>query len=236
MAVSPRNSRSSATLDRWLESLVRRWRTQTSHRQGRVELGDFGRHAPSPHQDEVSVYDALVRRFLRPRLATLAGPGLVLAVDAEPGWTDVLPPAADVKVLRATGRFGRELATAATVDWVVLDRCLQWLPEMAVALEEVVGRLRPGAALVTFLTGIARAEPGERAPLWSVAPYAARRLHEGCRELERVEVEQYGNVTLALAWLYRLPADDLTEGELADVDPAYPVLVAVTASKRGRRA
>jgi hypothetical protein len=105
---------------------------------------------------------------------------------------------------------------------------------MAVALEEVVGQLRPGAALVTFFTGIGRAEPGGRAPLWSVAPYAARRLHKERRELERVQVEQSGNVTLALAWIYRLPAGDLTKRELAAVDPAYPVLVAVTASRRGR--
>ena len=68
-----------------------------------------------------------------------------------------------------------------------------------------------------------------------MAPYAARRLHDERRELERVEVEQFGNVTLALAWLYRLPADRLTDPELAAVDPAYPVLVAVTASKRGWR-
>jgi hypothetical protein len=230
MAVAPR----SATLDRWLESLVRPWRTRSSPRRSRVELGDFGRRLPSVERDEVSAYDALARRFLRPRLAGFAGPGLVLGVDAEPAWTDVLSAAAEVKILRATGRFGHELAGAATVDWVVLDRCLQWLPEMAVALEEVVGRLRPGAALVTFFTGIARAEQGERAPLWSVAPYAARRLHEERRELEHVEVEQYGNVTLALAWIYRLPADDLTARELATVDPAYPVLVAVTASRRGR--
>jgi SAM-dependent methyltransferase len=214
---------------------VRPWRTRTSPRRSRVELGDFGRRLSSLERDDVSVYDVLVRRFLRPRRATFAAPGLVLGVDAEPGWTDVLPAAADVKVLRATGCSERELAAAASVDWVVLDRCLQWLPEMTVVLEEVVGQLRPGAALVTLFTGIARAARGERAPLWSVAPYAARRLHEERGELERVEVEQHGNVTLALAWIYRLPADDLTERELAAVDPAYPVLVAVTASKRGRR-
>jgi SAM-dependent methyltransferase len=235
MAVSPRSSRSSATLERWLESLIRPWRARSSPRRGCVELGDFGRHAPSLERDDVSVYHLLVRRFLRPRVGAFAGSGLVLGVDAEPGWTDVLPAAADVNVLWATGQFERALAAIETVDWVLLDRCLQSLPEMAVALEEVVGRLRPGAALVTLFTGIARAEPAERAPLWSVAPYAARRLHEERRELERVGVKQYGNVTLALAWIYRLPADDLTERELAAVDPAYPVLVAVTASKRGRR-
>jgi SAM-dependent methyltransferase len=231
MAVSLRSSRSSATLAR-LESLVRR-RGVSLPRHGCVELGDFDRRLPSLERDEVTVYDVLVRRFLRPRLAAFAAPGLVLGVNAELGWTDVLPAAADVNVLGAAGRFERALAAIESVDWVVLDRCLQWLPEMAVALEEVVGRLRPGAALVTLFTGIARAERGDRAPLWSVAPYAARRLHEERRELDRVEVEQSGNVTLALAWIYRLPADDLTEGELTAVDPAYPVLVAVTASRRG---
>lgn len=211
-----------------------RWRSRTARRRHRVELGDFGRRLPSLDRGEISVYDALVRRFLRPRLAAFAGPGLVFGPDDEPGWTDVLP-AADVKILRGTEPSEPELAAAATVDWVVLDRALQWVPEMTDALDAVVGRLRPEAALVTFFTGTARAEPENRAPLWTVAPHAARRLHEECRDLERVAVEQYGNVTLALAWIYRLPADDLTERELATVDPAYPVLVAVTASKRGSR-
>jgi hypothetical protein len=215
--------------------LVGRWHARTPPGRGRVELGDFGRRLPSLDRDEASLYDVLVRRFLGPRLPAFAGRGLVLGVDTEPEWTDVLPADADVKVLHATGGFGRELAASENVDWVVLDRCLQRLPEMALALEEVVGRLRPGAALVTLFTGIARAEPGECRPLWSVTPYAARRLHEERLELERVKVEQFGNVTLALAWIYRLPADRLTEPELAAVDPAYPVLVAVTASKRGRR-
>jgi SAM-dependent methyltransferase len=215
--------------------LVERMHTEISPSRGRVELGDFGSRSPSLEHDEVSVYDALVRRFLHRRLARCAGTGLVLGVDAEPGWTDMLPPATDVEVVRATGGSGRELKGAANVDWVVLDRCLQRLPDMAPALEEVVGLLKPGAALITLFTGIARAEPNERRPLWSVAPYAARRLHDERGELECVEVEQYGNVTLALAWLYRLPAEDLTERELATVDSAYPVLVGVTASRRGQR-
>ena len=181
------------------------------------------------------MYDALVRRFLQRRLTGFASPGLVLGVDDESGWTDVLPADANVEVIRATSQSAVELAVAENADWVVLDRCLQRLPEMPLALEEVVGRLKPGAGLTTLFTGIARAEPGERSPLWSVAPYAARRLHEERRELERIEVEQYGNVTLALAWIYRLPANDLTEEELAAIDPAYPVLVTVTAWKGGGR-
>jgi hypothetical protein len=190
---------------------------------------------PSLERGEVSVYDVLVRRFLRPRLPAFAGRGLVLGVDVEPGWTDVLSGGADITVLCATDGFGHELRAAENVDWVVLDRCLQRQPQMALALEKVVGRLRPGAALVTLFTGIARAQPRGDGPLWTVAPYPARRLHEERVELERVEVEHFGNVTLALGWLYRLPGGDFTQRELAVVDPAYPVLVAVTAARRGSR-
>jgi hypothetical protein len=232
MAQSPRSSRPSAILDRWLESLTQR-RPRRSPRQSRVELGDFGRRLPSLELEEVSVYDALVRCFLLQRPAVLTGPGLLLGVDTEPGWTDVLPSAADLRVRDATDGFRRELEAVANVEWVLLDRCLQRLAQPQEALSHVVERLKPGTALITLFTGVARAEPDERRPLWSVAPYAAHRLHEELGELERVEVHQYGNVALALAWLFRLPADDLTDRELTTADPAYPVVVAVTASKRG---
>jgi SAM-dependent methyltransferase len=215
--------------------MVGRWHALFQARRGRIDRGDFGRHLPALHSADLSVYDALARRFLRPQRPRFVGRGLVLGVDAKPAWTDVLPAEAKVKVLREAGGFDREVASAENFDWVVLDRCLQRLPEMAPALEEVVGWLRPRGALVTLFTGIARAEPEGRRPLWAVAPYAAQRLHEERLELEHVGVEQYGNVTLALAWLYRLPANDLTERELTTVDPAYPVLVGVTASRRGQR-
>jgi hypothetical protein len=215
--------------------LVERTHAGISPRPGRVALGDFAGRSPSLEHDEAQVYDALVRRFLHPRLAACAGTGLVLGAAAEPRWTDVLPAAANFEVVCATGRFEVALAATENLDWIVLDRCLQQLPEMALALEKAVGRLKPGADLITLFTGIARAEPGERRPLWTVAPHAARRLHEERSELECVEVAQYGNVTLALAWLYRLPADDLTERELATVDSAYPLLVGVTAARRGQR-
>ena len=214
--------------------LVERMHAASSPRRGRFELGDFGRRSPSLEPFEGSVYDALVRRFLRQRLAAFAGSCLLLGVDAEPGWMDVLPVRAQIEVLSGLSRTEIEHAAVENADLVVLDRCLQLHTEMVLALDDVVERMREGAALVTFFTGIARAEPRDRAPLWTVAPYAARRLHDERRELEHVEVDQHGNVTLALSWVYRLPAHDLTEREFAEVDPAYPLLVGVTASKRGQ--
>ena len=196
-----------------------------------MELGDFGRRAPVRDSDGVSVYDALTRQFLQDMRTPLAGRGLVVSVEAGPGWTDALPQSVDLTTARSTGDPEREVGEA--VDWVLLDRCLQQLREPAVGLEKIVSRLQPGALLVTLFTGIARPEPDDLRPLWSVAPYAARRLHEDRDELEHVEVSQYGNVALALAWLYGLPTDGLSDEELATVDAAYPVLVAVTARKRG---
>jgi hypothetical protein len=230
-AASPRSSRPSAILDRWRESLARR-RPWSSSRPSRVRLGDFGRRAPVHDSEGVSVYDALTRQFLQDMRTPLAGRGLVVSVEAEPGWTDALPQSVDLTTARSTGDPAREVGEK-TLDWVLLDRCVQQLPEPAVGLERIVSRLQPGALLVTLFTGIARPEPGHLRPLWSVAPYAARRLHEDRDELEHVEVSQYGNVALALAWLYGLPADGLSDEELATVDAAYPVLVAVTARKRG---
>jgi hypothetical protein len=212
--------------------LAQRMHGGNSSRRAQITLGDFDRRLPSLDSDERSVYNELVRRFLRPRLATFAGRGIVLGVGDDAEWRDVLPAAADARVVHATGELGRELAEG-TLDWVVLDRCLQRLPEPTAALGEVVSRLKPGATVMTLLTGIARAESERHRPFWTVAPYAARRLHEEHRALEHVAVDQYGNATLALAWLYRLPAENLTERELASTDPAYPVLVAVSGSKRG---
>ena len=172
----------------WEAVLERRWQRLFSPARGRIDLGDFARRPPALDRDDVSVHDALVR--VAPRLAAFAGRGLVLGAGAEPGWADVLPARVDVGIPGAIGPSGRELQAAAAADWVVLDRCLQWRTDMGAALEDVVGRMRPGAALVTFFTGIARAEPGPRPALWTVAPYAKAGLHEERRDLERVSVEQ----------------------------------------------
>lgn len=209
-------------------AFVARWRARPSPPRGRVELGDFARRPPALEADRDSVYEALVRRYLHPRLAALGAPGTVIGIDAEPAWCDVLPDGSRAELVAATP----DVHGTASNDWMVVDRWLQFLPEPAVGLGEIVRRLRPGGRLVTLFTGIARAEPNGRAPLWTVAPFAARRLHQEHADLEHVELEQLGNVTLALAWLYRLPAAELTERELAAVDPAYPLLVAVTASRR----
>ena len=85
--------------------LVGRWHARTPPGRGRVELGDFGRRLASLDRDEVSVYDVLVRRFLRPRRAAFAGRGLVLGLDAEPEWMDAFPANADVKVLSRDRRL-----------------------------------------------------------------------------------------------------------------------------------
>ena len=212
--------------------LARRPRVMPEAQLGRVELGDFERRAPPLERDQDSVYQVLALRFLNQHPAMLRGRGLVLSVDSTPAWSESLPTASVVTVLPVTARPRGGVAAVASADWLIVDRWLQRLPDMAPVLGDIVRRLRPGARVVTLFTGIARPEPDDRAPLWSVAPYAARRLHEEYGELEGVEVESRGNVTVALAWLYRLPASELTERELDAVDPAYPVLVAVTASRR----
>ena len=83
---------------------------------------------PSLGSDQDSVYDTLVRRFLRQQLEGLTGEGLVLGVGEKADWVDVLPARAGLAVRRAIRQPEHELAAVAAADWVVLDRRLQAPP------------------------------------------------------------------------------------------------------------
>ena len=49
---------------------------------------------------------------------------------------------------------------------------------------------------------------------------------------DNIEVESYGNVLVACAFLHGLAAHELTKEELDSHDPDYPVLITVRATKR----
>jgi SAM-dependent methyltransferase len=206
-------------------------------RREEQDLGDFARRAPRRDAAGRCAYEALAAGLLESRLEGLAGAGVIVTPDHGRLTVPALPEATPV-VRVATGdaaagmqrleeRFG-----GAQLDWVVVDRCLQFVHDIPAALAHVVGWLKPGGTLISLFAGLGRAEPEARRPLWIVLPYAARRLHEECAALDSIEVEQWGNVALALAWLYGVGAEELTPGELQSVDRAYPLLVAAIAARR----
>jgi SAM-dependent methyltransferase len=227
------------TVPKRARSLLRRWvRSSTGWLGDEQDLGDFARRAPRRDAAGRCAYEALAAGLLQSRLEGLAGAGAIVTPDhgrltgpalgEETHVVRVATGDAAAELQRLDERFG-----GSQLDWVVVDRCLQFVHDIPPALAHVVGWLKPGGTLISLFAGLGRTEPEARRPLWIVLPYAARRLHEECAALGSIEVEQRGNVALALAWLYGLGAEELTHAELQSVDRAYPVLVAAIAARRG---
>jgi SAM-dependent methyltransferase len=91
-----------------------------------------------------------------------------------------------------------------------------------------------GVALVT-LAGISQIVPASMAggveDYWRFTAASARALFGEVFGDENVEVQTFGNVLTAVAFLHGLVVDELTPAEFAHHDPDYPLIVAVRATK-----
>ena len=127
---------------------------------------------------------------------------------------------------------GTELPSNA-FDCIVVTQTLQLIFDIgaAVAMHRI---LAPGGvALVTVpgLTQIPRIEANSW--YWSFTSLSARRLFEPVFHEGAVTVESHGNVLVAAAFLYGLPAHQLDRTEIHADDPDYPVTIAIRAVKAG---
>ena len=124
--------------------------------------------------------------------------------------------------------------TAASVvpddefDCVVLSQTLHLIHDHERAVREVDRMLRPGGVVLATVPGIA---PVVDAARWRYTPLSARELFEGVFGAGQVEVEWFGNVLVASAFLYQLGSRELRHAEYDARDPAYPMLIAVRAQK-----
>jgi hypothetical protein len=69
---------------------------------------------------------------------------------------------------------------------------------------------------------------------WRFTSLSARRLFEEAFSGGAVEVEAFGNVLAATAFLYGLSSDELRPEERDHFDPDYEVLIAIRAVKGTR--
>lgn len=122
-----------------------------------------------------------------------------------------------------------------TFDCVVLTQVLQYVFDLGAAFRTIHRILAPGGVVLATVPGITRisSDESERyGEWWHLTAQSARRLASDVFGEDRVDVETYGNVLTAAAFLYGLGSDDLDPDELAAHDPAYEVLLGVRAVKR----
>lgn len=129
-----------------------------------------------------------------------------------------------------------DLATADSIpaeryDCVILTQTLQFIYDVPAALRHVRRILRPTGVLLATCAGISqisRYDMDRWGDYWRFTSLSLQKLLEkpfggNC------EIQSYGNVLAATAFLHGLACDELTRQELDHVDPDYELLLAVRA-------
>ena len=138
---------------------------------------------------------------------------------------------------------------ADSFDCVICTQTLQLVYDVPNALRTLRRALKPDGVLLLTVPGISHIVPpeliqspgitgadypGGRAALldyWRFTPAAAAKLCTAAFGDDRCRVESFGNVLTAIAFLHGLTAEEFRPGELEHNDPAYPLLIAVRATR-----
>lgn len=121
-----------------------------------------------------------------------------------------------------------------TFDCIILTQTLQLIYDVPAALATLWRILKPGGsvlATVPGITPIARYDMDAWGQYWSFTSLSARRLFEEAFTAGTVDVNTYGNVLSATAFLFGISTPELRENELNHTDPDYELLITVCATK-----
>jgi SAM-dependent methyltransferase len=121
-----------------------------------------------------------------------------------------------------------------TFDCIILTQTLQYIFEVGTAIRTLYRLLRPGGVLLVTCPGISQMSPHDRSQwgeYWRFTSMSLSALLTACFPAENVDVQGYGNVLAALAFLHGLLIPELEGQELAYHDPDYELLIAGRAVK-----
>jgi SAM-dependent methyltransferase len=125
---------------------------------------------------------------------------------------------------------------SGTFDCIICTQTLQFIFDISAAIRTLHRILKPGGVVLTTLPGISqisRYDMERWGEFWRVTTLSARRLFESAFGAQEVQIEVFGNVLTAVAFLQGISAEELSPAELDHHDPDYEVLIAVRARKAG---
>jgi SAM-dependent methyltransferase len=127
-----------------------------------------------------------------------------------------------------------EHLAANAFDCIILTQTLQYIYDLRAAMRTLYRILKPGGVLLATCPGISqtsRYDANNWGEFWRLTTLSAHRL---CTEVfpeDGVTVQAYGNVLVAMAFLYGLILPELRRDELEYHDPDYELLITIRAVK-----
>jgi glycosyltransferase involved in cell wall biosynthesis len=120
-------------------------------------------------------------------------------------------------------------------DCIILTQTLHIVYDVQVAIKTLYRILKPGGVLLVTFPGISQISIDEWSDswYWSFTVRSAQRLFEDVFREQNIEVQSFGNVLVATAFLQGLAVEELNKKELDYSDPHYQALITVRAVKPG---
>lgn len=118
-------------------------------------------------------------------------------------------------------------------DCVVLTQTLHLIYNMQAVVKTLYRILKPGGILLVTIPGISQVVKCDWGDnwCWALTTQSAQLLFEEFFPRNNIQVEAYGNVLVASAFLYGLAVEELRQQELDYRDREYQVLITVRAVK-----
>jgi SAM-dependent methyltransferase len=212
----------------------------------RIDFGDLSRTTPVSRHfgfDRGTPIDRYyIESFLAENAAAIRGRTLEIGDDeytrrfgaARASQRDVLHVHSENPKATLIGDISTPgVLPASAFDCAVITQTLHLIYDMRAALENLREALKPGGTLLLTSPGITQISVDEwrHTWYWSLTPAGARRLFADVFSKGQVELDFYGNVFAAIAFLTGAASEEVPRRKLDVKDECYPVLVGVRATR-----
>ena len=120
-----------------------------------------------------------------------------------------------------------------TFDCFILTQTLLCIYDLRAAMTTIHRILKPGGVVLATLPGMTQLSDDQWGDYfcWAFTSQSARRLFEEVFPKENIQIETFGNVLAAMAYLQGIAVEELRQSELDYRDPLYQLSITVRATK-----
>lgn len=212
---------------------------------GKIAMGDFNRVTPFSksfgYERGGPVDRYYIENFLSKQSSTIHGRVLEIGDNEYTmkfGGSNV--KVSDVLHVdeSAQATFTGDLSNAPQIpsdsfDCIVLTQTLHLIYDYKAALQTCYRVLKPGGTLLLTVPGISHIDQGEWKKIWlySFTESSITKMLSEIFPVEKIEVETFGNVLVATAFLFGIGLPELTKAQMDFNDPHYQLIITATAVK-----